>query len=360
MAAQGDGDVRYAGAGAPLLVGGLGRVLGRVEREDLERSILAPGATMSHGAGTRAVEEEPDRYRTCFERDRDRITHCTPYRRLAGKTQVHMNPLDHQRTRLTHSHEVCQVAVGVAQACRLNVALTEAIALAHDVGHGPGGHASEEAFEPYLPEGFHHAPWGADVTLAQLNLTAEVLDGVRNHSWSRERPLTPEAAVVRWADRIAYACHDWEDAVSAGIVTNAQLPAEVARPGATKRDHLHRFIVDLIEGTRQSGAVAMRTDGALALEAFRRTNNDLIYNRPASRDQAEQVIRVLRGLVDYFSDCPNAIPGLGFTVASGTPEAVRAAVTYVGGMTDRFAFSQAVSLLGWDSARLPRGIGMGG
>ncbi|MFN5606050.1 MAG: HD domain-containing protein, partial [Actinomycetes bacterium] len=123
--------------------------------------------------------------RTCFERDRDRILHAPAFRRLAGKTQVFVFPDDHQRTRLTHALEVAQVAVAVARPLGLNVALTEAIALGHDCGHGPGGHASEDALAPYVADGFDHAVWGADVTLSHLNLCRQTLDGIRNHSWSR-------------------------------------------------------------------------------------------------------------------------------------------------------------------------------
>ena len=136
---------------------------------------------------------------------------------------------DHLRTRLTHAVEVAQIATGIARAAELCVPLTEAIALAHDCGHGPAGHASEEAFSPYVPGGYDHAVYGADVTLAPLNLCAETLDGVRNHSWRRPAPSTPEGEVVAWADRIAYVCHDFEDAVRAGILTPADLPEEVAR-----------------------------------------------------------------------------------------------------------------------------------
>ncbi len=201
----------------------------RAEREEAEHEELAPAATRARGAGQRAVAEAPDPVRTCFERDRDRILHAAAFRRLAGKTQVFVFPADHQRTRLTHALEVAQVATAIADALGLNRALTEAIALGHDCGHGPGGHASEDAFTPYLPEGYDHAVWGADVVLAPLNLCAETLDGVRNHSWSRPAPSTPEGEVVAWADRIAYVCHDFEDAVSAGIVAPTDLPDAGAR-----------------------------------------------------------------------------------------------------------------------------------
>ena len=171
----------------------------RADREARQGELLAPLATREHGAGNRERPEEPDEYRTCFERDRDRILHSSAFRRLAGKTQVFIFPEDHMRTRLTHALEVAQVAVGVARAVGLNVALTEAIALGHDCGHGPGGHASEEALEPFVAHGFDHATWGAAVSLRSLNLCAETLDGIANHSWSHPAPSTPEGEVVSWA-----------------------------------------------------------------------------------------------------------------------------------------------------------------
>ena len=157
----------------------------RRDREDPDGMLPAEGATRAIGAGDRHVAEEPDPFRTCFERDRDRILHATAFRRLAGKTQVFVFPEDHQRSRLTHALEVAQVARAIATSLGLNVPLTEAIALGHDCGHGPGGHASEDALTPYVEGGYDHARWGADVTLEPLNLCCETLDGIRNHSWSR-------------------------------------------------------------------------------------------------------------------------------------------------------------------------------
>ena len=188
----------------------------RSEREAIEHESLSFGATRSAGAGNRAIEEAPCVQRTCFERDRDRILHSTAFRRLS---------------------------IAVARALRLNVALTEAIALGHDCGHGPGGHASEDALSPFIPEGYDHAVWGADVVLLPLNLCAETLDGIRNHSWSRPRPSTAEGLVVSWADRIAYTAHDFEDAVSAGIVPAEMLPDEVSERCGRRRGHqLDAFI----------------------------------------------------------------------------------------------------------------------
>ena len=332
--------------------------LGRDEREGAE-DLLAPGATRSAGGGRRAVPEEPDPWRTCFERDRDRILHSSAFRRLAGKTQVFVFPADHQRTRLSHALEVAQVATGIAQACRLNVALTEAIALGHDCGHGPGGHMSEDALGIFLPDGFDHAVWGADVSLADLNLCEETLDGIRNHSWSRPAPSTPEGEVVSWADRIAYLCHDWEDAVSAGIVTPALLPDLVLdHCGESRSKQLRAFIEAMVHATLRTGRVGMDEELAEALAAFRRCNYEQIYLRPASLTQGASVVSVLRALVAHFTDHPNLIPGVRSRggLAGGSDAAVFEAVAYVAGMTDRFAMGIAVSELGWDRERLPRGV----
>ena len=342
-------------------------IVGRAAREDAEAAWLASGATRAIGAGNRVLEDEPDPERTCFERDRDRILHrATAFRRLAGKTQVFIFPEDHQRTRLTHALEVAQVATGIARACRLNVALTEAIALGHDCGHGPFGHASEDAFGPYLPGGYDHAVWGADVVLAPLNLCVETLDGIRNHSWSRPAPTTPEGEVVSWADRIAYVCHDFEDAVDAGIVTPAMLPELVReRCGSTRSQQLHTFISAVVDAVRVTGRIGMAAPVAEALAAFRSFNYERIYMRPASVAQGEAVTRLLRALVDFYADRPNVLPfeelgALGADgVAAGSDDAVRESVTYVAGMTDRFAFAQARAHLGWDLDAMPAGVDLG-
>jgi dGTPase len=342
-------------------------IVGRAAREEAEAAWLARGATLAVGAGHRLLEEEPDPERTCFERDRDRILHrATAFRRLAGKTQVFIFPEDHQRTRLTHALEVAQVATGIARACRLNVALTEAIALGHDCGHGPFGHASEDAFGPYLPGGYDHAVWGADVVLSPLNLCVETLDGIRNHSWSRPAPSTPEGEVVSWADRIAYVCHDFEDAVDAGIVTPTMLPELVrARCGSTRSEQLHTFISGVVEAVRATGRIGMAAPVAEALAAFRSFNYERIYMRPASVAQGESVTRLLRALVEFYADRPNVLPfdelgALGHDgVAAGSDDAVREAVTYVAGMTDRFAFAQARAHLGWDPDAMPAGVDLG-
>ena len=329
----------------PLLV--------RAAREDEEHRTLAPGATRAVGAGTRARAEEPDHYRTCFERDLDRIHHSRPFRRLAGKCQVFIAPDDdHLRTRLTHAIEVAQVAVGIARPAGLNVALTAAAATAHDCGHGPAGHASEEALSPFLEGGYHHAVYGADVVLEPLNLCAETLDAIRNHSWNRPAPLTPEGEVVAWADRIAYVCHDFEDAVRAGIVSASDLPDEVRDVVGVRRSaQLGAFIDAVLDTIAETGRVGMRQTAADALDAFRQFNFERIYLRPEAVDQADRVIELLRALTDWFVANPRRLPS-----DAHDGDVVRAAVRHVSGMTDRYALALAVEHLGWDPAKLPRGV----
>lgn len=333
-------------------------IVERPERECGEDNSMATLATRASGAGERAIEEEPDPYRTCFERDRDRIYHANAFRRLAGKTQVFVFPDDHQRTRLTHALEVAQVARSVAAAIGLNPSLTEAIAIGHDCGHGPGGHASEDALTPYLPEGFDHAPWGADVTLVPLNLCAETLDGIRNHSWSRPAPATPEGEVVSWADRVAYVCHDFEDAVAAGVVGADDLPRIVRdRVGIDRSTQLGTFVRGMIKATADTGRVGMIHPIAEALSEFRRFNYEQIYLRPASEAQAKAVVAVLRALVEHYAAQPHLVPDLE-SAGDGEHDRMRHIVGYVGGMTDRYAFRQAVDLLGWPPSKLPQGIGV--
>lgn len=344
-------------------VGGPHAPASRTEREQAEAATLAARASRASGAGNRMEPEAPDRLRTCFERDLDRIQHSRPFRRLAGKCQVFISPEDdHLRTRLTHAIEVCQVAVSIARPVGLNVALTAAAATGHDCGHGPAGHASEAALSPFVPGGYHHAVYGADVVLAPLNLCAETLDAIRNHSWNRPAPFTPEGEVVAWADRIAYVCHDFEDALDAGIVSTDELPAAVADVlGCDRRSQLHSLITAIIETIAETGTVALRATEAEALAAFRSFNYERIYFRPESVAQAEQAGRLIGQLAEFFSIHPGLIGGASAPATEpvaglvpASPAAVAAAVRYVSGMTDRFAHACALDHLGWEPRMLPR------
>jgi dGTPase len=348
--------VRQAHVGDEHVTVTVGAPFDRARREAAEELELATGATRSAPVpGRRQREEEPDGLRSCFEQDRDRILHSSAFRRLAGKTQVFIFPADHQRTRLTHALEVAQVATAIAQACRLNVALTEAIALGHDCGHGPGGHASEDAFSVFVPR-FDHAVWGADVTTAPLNLCIETLDGIRNHSWSRPAPWTPEGQVVGLADRVAYCAHDLEDAAATGLVSPADLPDEVRELcGTTRSTQLHAFITDIVATVAATGLIGMSEPLGQALATLRAFNHERIYLRPESVEQGCSVIAMLRALVEHFTSTPADLPA----ELRKAEDPVLAAVAYVDGMTDRFACTTAVLRLGWEPERLPRGQDVG-
>ena len=353
--ADGEGLVHaHASAGVAIATG---VDFDRPAREAAQE-LLNPAATRAEGGGERGRPEPGDPHRTCFEKDRDRIVHSPAFRRLAGKTQVFVFPRDHQRTRLTHALEVAQVARSIAKRLRLNEELTEAIALGHDCGHGPGGHASEDALAIFMPGGYDHATIGADRVLSRLNLCAQTLDGVRNHSWSRPTPGTPEGMVVSWADRIAYCAHDLEDAASAGVVDTDDLPGVVREAAGTSRSgQLDFFINALVSSAMETGMVAMRESDAEVLGALRSFNYERIYLRPESRRQSEQVIKVLRLLVEHLSSNPeHARHLIGFEPGISAEDLLAEVVIYVGGMTDRYAFETARELIGLDPSAIPQGI----
>lgn len=333
----------------------------REAKEAEESARLADGATRSSGAGDRVLAEDADPYATCFEVDVARIRSAAAFRRMAGKAQVFVAPRnDMLRNRLTHVLEVAQVATTVAGALGLNVALAEAIALGHDCGHGPGGHPAEEAFSAFIPGGFDHAVWGADVVLTPLNLCTQTLDGIRNHSWKRPAPATPEGAVVAWSDRINYVCHDWDDALRAFVVEDGTLPEIVAaKAGTTQQEQLAYFTRELITASACHGTVCMEQSAAEVLDVFRANNFERIYLRPASLEQAEKVVRLLTSLVEFLTEHPANIPDV-FTGMLAFPEsledAAHIAVAYVASMTDRYAFTTAQDLLGLPDSALPRSV----
>lgn len=326
-------------------------------RCDVEEILLSESATKSSVKGQRKHEriehvsaDDPLfglNFRTDFERDRDRILHSQAFRRLAGKTQVHLNPDDHQRTRLTHALEVAQIARAIAKALRLNETLAEAIALGHDCGHGPGGHASEDAFDPFLDGGFDHAIFGADVTLRRLNLCEQTLDGIRNHSWSLNTPKTPEAEVVSFADRIAYVCHDAEDALSCSMISSRDFPKELSSFLSRSRgEQIDYFVRGVVQGTIASESIAIEKTCGEMLGAYRSFNHEYIYSSPRSLAQNQVVISTLTDLVEYYIDNFEAIPEF---YRTGSKENDRdktfAVVEYVAGMTDQYAYEKYKDLV---------------
>jgi dGTPase len=313
----------------------------RLEREaDEER--LSPAATRSATSRGRARPEEPDEYRTAFERDRDRIIHSKAFRRLKHKTQVFLNPEgDHFVTRLTHTMQVTQVARSLAAALSLNEPLAEAIALGHDVGHSPFGHTGEEALSPYFPpDGWHHAAQSVRIweVLEDANLTWEVLDGIRAHSWKIEPPpSTPEAFCVRFADRIAYLAHDALDAIRAGVLDPGDFPPHVIqRFGEPGREWIGAMIGAVIDESLRTGAVRMDEPTLGVMNELRDFMFDRVYNEPNLLRQQRRAIAVIRDLMRWLLDHPDEIPA-SFRHDEAATE-VRAA-DYIAGMTDRFALA---------------------
>jgi dGTPase len=323
----------------------------RAVREAAEErlSSLATRSTTSRG---RAQPEEPDAFRTAFERDRDRIIHAKAFRRLKHKTQVFLHPDgDHFITRLTHTLQVAQIARSLASALGLNEALTEAIALGHDVGHTPFGHTGEEALSPYFPpDGWHHAAQSVRIfeVLEDLNLTWEVRDGIRAHSWRIDPPpVTPEAFCVRYADRIAYLSHDALDAMRAGVLAPDAFPVGVvARFGTPGRAWIGEMIEAVIEQSLRAGQVVMDVETLEVMNELRDFMFERVYQSPEQRVRQQGAIRVLHDLMEHHLAHPDEIPDS--YRQHEAPPVVQVA-DYVAGMTDRFALATHERLFGTDA-----------
>jgi dGTPase len=321
----------------------------RAAREADEERLFSPAATRSATSRGRVRLEEPDAYRTAFERDRDRIIHSKAFRRLKHKTQVFINPDgDHFVTRLTHTLQVAQIARALAAGLALNEPLAEAISLGHDVGHTPFGHTGEEALSPHFPpDGWHHAGQSVRIfeVLEDLNLTWEVREGIRAHSWRIEPPpATPEALCVRYADRIAYLTHDALDAIRAGILSPAALPAAVvARFGVPGRVWIGEMIEAVIGESVRAGEVRMDAETLAIMNELRAFMFQRIYQSGAQRQQQEVAIGVIRDLVEHHLAHPEAIPD---TYREHAAPIVVQVADYVAGMTDRFALATHERIFG--------------
>jgi dGTPase len=314
------------------------RVAGRVAdafeaqvRADEER--LSPLAVRSYETRGRLREEDDCRLRTPFQRDRDRILHSKPFRRLKGKTQVFIDPAgDHYRTRMTHTLETTAIARGVARALRLNEDLVEAIGLGHDMGHPPFGHAGEEALDGVLRERYGRAFRHNEQSLLiaeSLNLTEEVRDGILTHTGERE-PATLEGKIVRIVDRVAYINHDIDDAVRFGILDPAELPQEeVSLLGDRGSSRIDTLVHDLVETSEQAGEIAQSEEVGRAMLALRAFMFERVYLGPhAGLEHArarETIRRIFGHLVDRGDD----------------PEQI---VDFIAGMTDRFALTYVAEL----------------
>ncbi|WP_104523602.1 HD domain-containing protein [Blastococcus atacamensis] len=321
------------------------RLTDRAARERAEEQ-LAPAATRAADSRGRARPEAEDSLRTAFERDRDRILHAKAFRRLKHKTQVFLHPDgDHFVTRLTHTLQVTQVARSLARALGLNESLAEAIALGHDVGHSPFGHIGEDAFDPYVEGGWHHAAQGVRIVevLENLNLTWEVRDGIRAHSWKIDPPpSTREAECVRYADRIGYLSHDALDAARAGVIRAGDLPARAlavfGQPGSEMVGSMIDAVVQgsLAAADTAAGAVVMAPEALAAMHELRDFMFARVYASDVAAGQKHVAVDVIRRLVDHHLAHPELIPA---TYRDTEAPVLTQVVDYVSGMTDRFALA---------------------
>ena len=311
----------------------------REDTEAYEASHLAPAATRAVDSRGRAAPEEPDAFRTAFERDRDRILHSKAFRRLKHKTQVFINPEgDHFVTRLTHTLQVTQIGRSIARYLSLNEPLTEAICLGHDVGHSPFGHTGEDALSNYVEGEWLHSTQGVRIfeSLEPLNLSWEVLDGIRAHSWKiTEPPATAEGAVCRFADRIAYLAHDVEDAMRAGVIGYDDLPpTALAAFGEPGSEWIQSMILAVVDESIDRGTLAMEEGSLAAMNELRAFMFARVYLRPDIEPERRRVIGVVHDLVDYFLLHPDEVPES--YRHSGADPGTRV-LDYVAGMSDRFA-----------------------
>ena len=314
----------------------------RTINENNEKLFLSPFATLSKESKGREVYEPECELRTAFQRDRDRIIHSKAFRRLKHKTQVFLSPeSDHYRTRLTHTLEVSQIARTISSALQLNGDLTEAIALGHDLGHTPFGHAGERSLDKLSTFGFTHLEQSVRVCKflekngVGLNLTWEVLDGILHHTrgdWAS----TPEGKIVRLSDRIAYINHDIDDAVRAGIIKESDLPASSIKVlGDTKSKRINTLVTALV----RSGAENLELKGEIN-EEFIRLHDFLfesVYRNPKAKSEESKVDGIIEGLFEHYLNNPKEILNNEYKVVAQREGVERAVVDYIAGMTDDFA-----------------------
>ncbi|HXQ85931.1 MAG: deoxyguanosinetriphosphate triphosphohydrolase [Gaiella sp.] len=307
----------------------------------LEEVTLSPLAVRSYETRGRERDEEPCSVRTPFQRDRDRLVHSKPFRRLKGKTQVFIDPQgDHFRTRMTHTLETTAISRVVARALRLNEDLVEAIGLGHDTGHTPFGHAGEEALDEALRESFggHFLHNEQSFRIAQqLNLTREVCEGILTHTGERE-PATHEGKIVRIVDRIAYVNHDIDDALRYGLLTERDLPFdEIELLGATGSERIDTLVHDLVEASEAAGDVVQGDEVGNAMLSLRSFMFEHVYLGPQVLPEHERARRVVRAIFDALVAEPERLP-------PGDEELATRVTDYLAGMTDRFALQYAAAL----------------
>ncbi len=318
------------------------------EREALERTMLSPWAVCAADSKGRAIPEPECEIRTCFQRDIDRITHSKAFRRLMHKTQVFLQPEgDHYRTRLTHTLEVSRIARTLARALSLNEDLTEAIALGHDLGHTPFGHAGERALNQILSDdgGFSHNEQSLRVVDRiekdgrGLNLTYEVKNGILNHPDAR-MPQTLEGQIVRLSDRIAYVNHDLDDALRAGILVKADIPDEIICAfGDNHSTRIDTIIKDIIRSSADAGRITMSPGISFVFDGFHSFMFGSVYTNMRAKSEEKKVYGIIEGIFDYYMKNPDKLPE-DFLRMADSDGLQRAVADYVSGMTDKYAIYQ--------------------
>ena len=311
--------------------------------EETERLFLCDKATLAAQSKGREREEAPDEVRTCFMRDRDRIIHSKSFRRLKHKTQVFLSPEgDHYRTRLTHTLEVAQISRTVARALRLNEDLAEAIALGHDLGHTPFGHAGERALTAALGRPFNHNEQSLRVVRLLekdgrgLNLTREVLDGIVCHTGPKEAG-TPEGRIVRFADRIAYINHDIDDAIRAGVLSEDDIPFDIKLAlGGTHSRRISALVNAMIAHGQQTGEVGMDAGTAKYMSDLREFMFEEVYQNPVAKGEEGKSEAIVAYLYRHFAQSADLLPAEYWAIADRDGLEV-AVCDYIAGMTDRYA-----------------------
>ena len=313
----------------------------RKRLEEQERLMLSPLAAFSDVSDQRECPEKPSDMRTSFQRDRDRIIHSRSFRRLKHKTQVFLSPEgDHYRTRLTHTLEVSQISRTVARALRLNEDLCEAIALGHDLGHTPFGHAGERALDDIFEDGFKHYEHSVRVCRKLekdgmgLNLTASTLDGIKCHT-KGEVAKTLEGRIVRICDKIAYINHDIDDAVRADVIAETDIPKEIrSHFGETKSQRINSMVTSLINNSETDILMSEKDE-----EMFLKLHSFLfesVYFNPKAKFEEQKVAGIIEGLYKHFVTNPHTLPAEYLPIIEN--EGInRAVVDYIAGMTDTYA-----------------------
>ena len=313
------------------------------QEEHLRLSSHAQFSDASRGRPRAEPETEND-VRTCYQRDSDRILHSKSFRRLMHKTQVFLQPEgDHYRTRMTHTLEVARIARTITRALRLNEDLSEAIAFGHDLGHTPFGHAGEVALTEVMGTPFRHNEQSLRVVDilekdgAGLNLSYEVRMGILGHSRSSRLPETLEGQIVRISDQIAYINHDIDDAMRAGILTDGDIPREIADVlGESHRDRINTLVTNMIFHTLSSGELGMDPEISQAMEALRAFMFEHVYKNPVAKGEESKARRILQELFEYYLKHPDALPE-DFQPQITFEGMARTVCDYIAGMTDKYA-----------------------